>query len=78
MSIPGWGVFNPNNETGKFYIGDELVICSGFTEFIDLVKEHMGQEAADYLEELVDAMIEKIGEEGYAQWAARKTFPERR
>ena len=39
---------------------------------------HMGQEAADYLEELVDAMIEKIGEEGYEQWAARKIFPERR
>lgn len=78
MSIPGWGVFNPDNETRKFYIDDELVICSGFTEFVDLVKEHMGQEAADYLEELVDAMIEKIGEEGYAQWAARKIFPERR
>lgn len=78
MSISGYGVFSPNSETGKFHIGDELVICSGFTEFVDLVKEHMGQEAADYLEELVDAVIEKIGEEGYAQWAARKILPERR
>ena len=78
MSVPGWGVFNPSNETGKFYIGDELVICTGLTEFLEHVKVHMGQEAADYLEELVDAMIEKIGEEGYAQWAARKIFPERR
>jgi len=62
MSVPGWGVFNPNNETGKFYIGDELVICSGFTEFLELVEEHMGEQAADYLHELVGCMIEKTRE----------------
>ena len=78
MSVLASSIFDSNTETGKFHIGDELVICSGFTEFVDLVKEHMGQEAADYLEELVDAVIEKIGEEGYEQWAARKIFPERR
>lgn len=78
MSVPASSSFNPNTETGKFHIGDELVICTGLTEFLEHVKAHMGEEAADYLEELVDAMIWKIGEEGYEQWAARRIFPERR
>lgn len=54
-------VLDPKTETGKFHIGDELVICTGLAEFLELVEEHMGQEAADYLEELVEIMIEKVG-----------------
>lgn len=52
-----YGVYCPNNKTGKFHIGDELVICEGLTGFLELVDEHMGEEAADYLHELVEDMI---------------------
>ena len=53
------GVYDNHTETGKFHIGDELVICRGALEFAQLIEEYMGQEAADYFRELLEDLQEK-------------------
>ncbi len=59
------GVYDHRSETGKFHIGDELVICKGALEFALLIEEYMGQEAADYFRELLEDLMGK-GREGDA------------
>lgn len=61
--IPG-GVYDSQSETGKFHIGDEVVICEGALGFAQLVEEHMGIEAAEFFTELVSDLIYDAREQG--------------
>lgn len=56
------GVYDNRSETGKFHIGDELVICKGALGFAQLIEEHMGVEAADYFRELLNDLLDKAEE----------------
>lgn len=64
VAVIGSSYYNPITETGKFHIGDEVVICEGALGFAQLVEEHMGIEAAEFFTELVSDLIYDAREQG--------------